>query len=153
MANDRSYPTGFYFSLSFKGEVSAFREVSGISVKLSVEEVAIGGENRFKHRLPSINTSQNLVLKRGLVPAGSQLINWCASSLDAGLNNPIEVHDVSVRLLGADNLVLSMWTFYKAYPVKYAVSDFKSQENTLVIESVELAYNYFSLSGSTVSPG
>lgn len=152
MANDSNYPAGFYFSLSFEGEDSAFREVSGISIKLSVEEVAIGGENRFKHRLPSSKTSQNLVLKRGLVPAGSQLINWCASSLDAGLNNPIEVHDVSVRLLGADNLVLSMWTFYKAYPVKYAVSDFKSQENTLVIESVELAYNYFSLSGSTVSP-
>lgn len=36
-----------------------------------------------------------------------------------------------------------MWTFYNAYSVKYSVSDIKSQENELVIESIELAYTYF----------
>jgi phage tail-like protein len=153
MASDVKYPVSFYFSLSFKGEDAAFQEVSGISKELSVEEVVSGGENRFKYRLPTIATSQNLVLKRALVPSGSKLINWCASSLDAGLNNPVDVHDVSVSLLGPDNLVCSMWTFYKAYPLKYSISDFKSQESGIVIESIELAYTYFLVAESTNSSG
>lgn len=149
MTTDAKYPVSFYFSLSFNGEDAAFQEVSGISKEMSVEEVVSGGENRFKYRLPNISTSQNLVLKRALVPKGSQLVNWCASSLDAGLANPVRVHDVSVSLLDADGLVCAKWTFYKAYPVKYSVSDFKSQESGIVIESIELAYTYFQVSKAT----
>lgn len=66
-----NYPLGFYFELSFKDEDAAFKEVSGISKELSMEEVVCGGENRFKYRLPTITTSQNLVLKRALIPKGS----------------------------------------------------------------------------------
>jgi len=153
MVNDGNYPASFYFSLSFKGEDSAFQEVSGISNELSVEDVASGGENRFKHRLPANSSSQNLVLKRGFVSIGSQLINWCTSTLDGALGNPIEMHDVSVRLLNADNLVVLIWTFYKAYPVKWVVSYANSQGNTLAIESVELAYTHFVRSDSSVSSG
>jgi len=61
-----SYPVGFYFELSFRGEDAAFQEVSGMSKELSVEEVVCGGENRFKYRLPTVSSSQNLVLKRAL---------------------------------------------------------------------------------------
>jgi phage tail-like protein len=147
MANN--YPVGFYFELSFKGQDAAFKEVSGISKELSMEEVVCGGENRFKYRLPTITTSQNLVLKRALIPEGSKLIDWCASTLDEGLSNTITTHDVSVSLLYPDGTVSVMWTFYNAYPVKYSVSDLKSQENELVIESIELAYTYFVITPDT----
>ncbi|WP_445711264.1 phage tail protein [Flavobacterium sp.] len=144
-----SYPVGFYFQLSFKGEDAAFKEVSGISKELSMEEVVCGGENRFKYRLPTITTSQNLVLKRALIPEGSQLIDWCASILDGGLANAITTHDVSVSLFNSDGSVSVMWTFHNAYPVKYSVSDLKSQENEIVIESIELAYTYFVITQDT----
>lgn len=147
MANN--YPVGFYFELSFKGEDAAFKEVSGISKELSMEEVVCGGENRFKYRLPTITTSQNLVLKRALIPEGSKLIDWCASTLDEGLANSITTHDVSVSLFNSDGSISVMWTFYNAYPVKYSVSDLKSQENELVIESIELAYTYFVITPDT----
>lgn len=147
MAN--SYLVGFYFQLSFKGEDAAFKEVSGISKELSMEEVVCGGENRFKYRLPTITTSQNLVLKRALIPEGSKLIDWCASTLDEGLASAISPHDVSVSLFNSDGSVSVMWTFYNAYPVKYAVSDLKSQENEIVIESIELAYTYFVITPDT----
>lgn len=137
------YPLGFYFKLSFKGEDAAFQEVSGISKELSVEEVVSGGENRFKYRLPTSSSSKNLILKRALVPGGSQLVNWCAKCIGEGLANKIETNTISVSLLDAGGDVLVMWTFYKAYPVKYSVSDLKSQENALVFESIELAYTYF----------
>ena len=148
-----AYPVSFYFELSFKGEDAAFQEVSGISKELSVEEVVSGGENRFKYRLPTVSTSQNLVLKRALIPEGSKLIDWCASCIDEGLANPIQTYDVSISLLDVNATVCVMWTFFKAYPIKYSVSDLKSQENGLVIESIELAYTYFAVSPDTSIAG
>ena len=145
-----NYPVGFFFELSFKGEDAAFQEVTGISKELSMEEVICGGENRFKYRLPTLATSQNLVLRRALVTQGSQLIDWCASTMDDGLATTITTHDVTVSLLGADKSVCAKWTFYNAYPVKYSVSDLKSQENALVVESIELAYTYFEVAPSTL---
>lgn len=145
-----NYPVSFYFSLSFKGEDAAFQEVSGISKELNVEEVVSGGENRFKYRLPTVSTSHNLILKRALLPQGSQLIDWCASSIDEGLAKKIEPHDVSVKLLDAGGTVCVTWTFYNAYPVKYAVSDLKSQESALVLETIELAYTYFDIARDTI---
>ncbi|AXG74382.1 phage tail protein [Flavobacterium arcticum] len=150
MENHPNYPIAFYFELSFNGEDAAFQEVSGISKELSIEEVACGGENRFKYRLPTLSTSQNLILKRALIPDGSELIDWCASCIDEGLANPIVTHDVSVSLLSADGTVCAMWTFHGAYPIKYTISDLKSQENSLVIESIELAYTYFAVSQDTM---
>lgn len=147
-----NYPVSFYFELSFKGEDAAFQEVSGISKELSVEEIVCGGENRFKYRLPTVSTSQNLVLKRALIPEGSKLIDWCASCIDQGLTNKIETHNVSVSLLDAAGLVCVKWKFFKAYPIKYSVSDLKSQENTLVIETIELAYTYFEISQDILFP-
>jgi len=146
---EANYPLGFYFELSFMGEDAAFQEVSGISKELGVEEVVCGGENRFKYKLPTVATSQNLVLKRALVPSGSQLLNWCANCIDQSFANKITTHDVSLRLLSTDSSLLKMWTFYKAYPIKYSVSDFKSQENQLTIETIELAYTYFQISPKT----
>jgi len=143
------YPVGFYFELSFQGEDAAFQEVSGISKELGIEEVVCGGENRFKYRLPTVTTGQNLVLKRAHVAEGSQLLDWCATTLDEGLANAFEVHNVSVNLLDEDGSVLTMWTFFNAYPIKYSVSDLKSQENELVIETIELAYTYFEITPDT----
>jgi len=144
-----NYPVSFYFMLSFQGEDAAFQEVSGISKELSVEEVVCGGENRFKYRLPTVSTSPNLVLKRALVSTGSLLLNWCANTIDQGLATNIQPHDVSVSLLAADHQVCVKWNFIKAYPVKYSVSELKSQENGLVIETIELAYTYFQVSNNT----
>lgn len=149
MENNPEYPVGFYFELSFNGEDAAFQEVSGIAKELSVEEVTCGGENRFKYRLPTVATHQNLILRRALLASGSKLVNWCASCMDAGLVSSITTHDVSVRLLNANGDICAMWNFYNAYPVKYSISDLKSQESSLVMESMELAYNYFAISTDT----
>jgi phage tail-like protein len=142
---DRVYPVGFYFKLSFNGEDAAFQEVSGISKEISMEEVACGGENRFKYRLPTLVSAQNLVLKRALIPEGSKLIAWCSACIDEGFANPIVPKDVSVQLLNAKGSTCAMWTFHNAYPVKYVISDLRSQENDIVIETIELAYTYFQI--------
>ncbi|MBL0358419.1 MAG: phage tail protein [Chitinophagaceae bacterium] len=145
----KDYPVSFYFELSFPGVDAAFQEVSGISRELNVEEVVCGGENRFKYKLPTIATNQNLVLKRAIVPTGSLLLSWCAACIDLGLAVSIQTYSVILSLLNSNGEVCMSWVFKNAYPVKYSVSDFKSQESSIVIESIELAYTYFEISSAT----
>jgi phage tail-like protein len=141
--DEYDYLVSFYFELAFKGERIAFREISGISAEVSTEEVVCGGENRFKYRLPTVTSSQNLVLKRAYVPAISRLVVWCKNSVGGGLAAKVEATDISVNLLDMNKKVSMKWVFHKAYPVKYSFSDLKSQESELLIESIELAYTYF----------
>ncbi len=141
------FPVGFYFSVSFdSGQGIGFQEVSGLTKEQSVEEVASGGENRFKYRLPTISSSQNLVLKRAIVIKGDDLTKWCKNSLEGGLAKPIQTKTVSVNLLNSKGQVSKKWNFYKAYPIKYSVSDLKSQESEVLIHTIELAYIHFTSS-------
>ncbi|MCB0835200.1 MAG: phage tail protein [Bacteroidetes bacterium] len=147
------YPVSFYFQLSFgfngaNEEDAAFQEVSGISKSMEMEEITGGGENRFKYRLPKVSSSQNLILKRALVSKNSKLISWCTHTLDTGLAYSVVTKDVEVSLLDKDGNVYKTWTFYKAYPVKYSISDLKSNENGILLETIELAYTYFEIAKS-----
>ena len=98
--------TGFYFSVSITGQSgksdAAFQEVTGLSKTLHTEEVVSGGENRFKYRLPTQVSFENLTLKRGIVLMNSPLIDWCQQTLDNGLSVAIQPKDVIVKLLNAD---------------------------------------------------
>jgi hypothetical protein len=42
------------------------------------------------------------------------------------------------------------WNFVKAYPVKWAINDLKSQESNILIETIELAYQYANVSDPRV---
>ncbi|HEY1038131.1 MAG TPA: phage tail protein [Bacteroidia bacterium] len=140
-------PVGFYFKLSFAGVTTAidyaFQEVSGITSEMGVEEITEGGENRFKYKLPSGAKYGNLIVKRGLVTPDSQLATWCANTVGSDLSQPIAPKTINVMLMDANAQPLMIWNFINAWPVKWSVSDFKSQEGEVVIESIEFAYNYF----------
>ncbi len=140
-------PVGFYFSIAFDGvEQGFFQEVSGLSNEMNVEEVVAGDENRFKYRLPTTASYKNLVLKRGIFSSTSSLLKWCIDTIDGGLATLIETKNITIRLLDQNGVVSMQWVFKNAYPVKYSVSDLKSQENEVLIETLELTYAYFSIS-------
>ncbi len=138
-------PVGFHFKVEFnfseKNQNDArFSEVSGLSAELGIEEVAEGGENRFSHRLPSRAKYSNLILKRGLF-TDSALIDWCRDAIEYFWFDPITV---DVTLLNENHEpVAETYSFIRAWPVKWSVSDFKATDNSLVVETLELAYNYF----------
>jgi phage tail-like protein len=146
---DNYTPIGFYFKLTFKDQDIAFQEVSGISKEFSIEEVASGGENQFKYRLPTVSSSENLVLKRAIIAAESLLVNWCETCINQGLSSPIQPKNVTLSLVNTNDQTIMQWTFHNAYPVKYHVSDLNTQENAIIIESLELAYTYFDVSTIT----
>ncbi|WP_025741559.1 phage tail protein [Aquimarina pacifica] len=137
-------PVGFHFKVEFQGITSAsndhqFQSVSGLSVDLETEEIAEGGENRFKHKIPVRTKYPNLVLKRGLL-IDSGLIDWCKKAIEDLEIAPI---NLTVILLNEKHEPLLTWDVVHAYPVKWAVEDFNAEESKLAIESLELTYNYF----------
>jgi phage tail-like protein len=148
MAKSKAYypPIGFHFSVEFtkiatKKHDNQFQSVSGLSVDLETEEIAEGGENRFKHKIPVRSKYPNLILKRGLL-IDSGVIEWCRKALE---NFEIQPIDITINLLGEDHKSLQTWNIVHAYPVKWSVGDFNAEENKLVIETLELTYNYFNI--------
>lgn len=142
------YPiTGFYFKLSFpsvsdKADTS-FKEVSGLNVEMGVEEITEGGENRFKHRLPTGAKYQNVVLKRGITSLVSPLSDWCKSTITGGLSDPLVPQTVLLSLLNDSGSPVKSWNFINAWPVKWDFSSLNSMNNEILIESLELTYDYF----------
>jgi len=137
-------PVGFHFKVEFKldgakDNDTLFQEVSGLTAEVGVEELTEGGENRFSHRLPTRAKYGNLILKRGFLK-DSKLIEWFANAVEGFEFEPV---DVFVTLLDEKQAPLLGWNFVRAWPVKWSVSDFKSMDNSIVVDSIELAYNYF----------
>jgi phage tail-like protein len=140
-------PVSFYFSLSFSGvsgqPEASFKEVSGISMEMGTEEIAEGGVNGYKHRVPTTAKFSNLVLKRGLVPKDSAVAKWCIDTITGELEDTIDTKNIVVSLLNENGQPLKTWSFVNAWPVKWAVSDFNSMNNDLVIETLEFSFSYF----------
>jgi len=139
-------PVGFHFKVEFTG-ISAkkndhqFQSVSGLSVDLETEEIAEGGENRFKHKIPVRTKYPNLVLKRGML-LDSGVITWCRKAME---DFEIEPINLTVSLLDEKHEALQTWKVTHAYPVKWNVGDLNAEENKIVIETLELSYNYFNI--------
>ncbi len=139
-------PVSFHFKVEFNG-ISAqekdvqFQSVSGLSVDIETEEFAEGGENRFKHKFPVRSKYPNLVLKRGMV-TDSELIKWCRNAIESFQFEPV---DLTVKLLNEEHEPLVTWNVVHVYPVKWSVDDFNAEESKITIETIELAYNYFTL--------
>jgi len=138
-------PVGFHFRVHFgfldrDTDDARFQEVSGLSAELGVEEIIEGGENRFSHRLPTRGKYSNLILKRGLL-TDSGLITWCKNAIE---NFDFTPTTVDVTLLNENHMpVGDSYSFVNAWPVKWSISDFKAQENSIVVETLELSYSYF----------
>jgi phage tail-like protein len=118
-----------------------FTEVSGLSLELVTEDVAEGGENRFIQKYPARAKYPELVLKRGLL-VSSEVRSWIERCIQ---DFQIEPKDVSVKLLNEEHQPLLTWNVVKAYPTKWAVSDLNASNNAVVVESLQLTYQYFTL--------
>lgn len=136
-------PVGFHFQVRFEISNEAidarFQEVSGISSDLETEDVTEGGENRFKYKLPVRISHPSLVLKRGMV-TDSALIKWIRNALD---NFDITPISIVVSLLNENHQPLISYAFINAYPLKWSVSAFNAESSNLVIETIEMYYQFY----------
>ena len=135
--------TSFHFSVVFldlgPNLDVGFQSVSGLSGTIETETIAEGGENRFKHQLPTGVTFPNLVLKRSL-QISSKVTSWCEDAIEKFIFKPI---DLLVVLHNEQHLPLYTWKVIHAIPVSWSVSDFNAETSEFAIETLELKYQYY----------
>lgn len=138
-------PWGFYYKVEFnltrnKNDVR-FQTVSGLSVEYDVEEYKEGGENRFVHKLPVRTKYADLVLKRGML-TDSEVTKWLLAAFQ---DREFKPADINVILMNEKSEPLRTWKVTRAVPKKWSVSDLNASENSIVIETLEMSYRYFTI--------
>jgi len=138
-------PWGFYykveFSISKNKDDVRFQAVSGLSVEYDYEEYKEGGENRFTHKLPVRTKYADLVLKRGML-VDSKVIEWC---LAAFRDRDFKPADLDIILMNEQGKPLRTWNVTHAIPKKWLITDLNANESSIVIETLELTYQYFTI--------
>lgn len=113
-----------------------FQRVSGLSATIDTTTIVEGGQNLYAHRLPTRVGYGNLVLERGLV-VGSPVnleFNAAMSLFKFAPGNVI------VTVLHESRAPLAAWMFIRAYPVRWSTSDLDAGQESVVIDTLELAY-------------
>ncbi len=147
MAFDIYPPVGFIFKVEFKELDDAYetdtywQEVNGLSIDVSEFEYKEGGENRFVYTFPERPKYSNIELKRGLMP-NTTVYNWCSDSIR---NLDIKPTNFFITLLNDKQEPLQLYHVINAWPTKWNVSNFNAMDSQIVIESLELSYQYFSI--------
>jgi len=140
-------PVAFHFKVEVIGLAPPmendvrFSEVSGLTMEMATEEVPEGGENRFVQKYPTRAKYPELVLKRGLLK-GSGVRKWIEACI---ANQDITPHGIDVKLLNEEHQPLITWHLANAYPTKWSVSDLSATANAVVVESLQLFYQYFTV--------
>ena len=142
-------PVGFHFKVEVLGLPAndfdvRFTEVSGLSAELATEEVPEGGENRFVQKYPTRAKYPELVLKRGLL-RNSEVWKWVRQCVE---NLKIEPKSIDIKLLNENHEPLMTWHVIGAYPTKWAVSDLNATNNAVVIETLQMFFQYFTVDKS-----
>ena len=141
---------GFHFRVFFMGLPTSnqidmsFQSVTGLDVEIEKESLKEGGENRFEHQLPGRTKYTTLTLKRGILkPIHSGLSLWCQAALQEMIIVPLPV--VNVELLNEQHNVLMTWVLAHVWPVSWKVGELNAERGEVLIETLELNYNYFKL--------
>ncbi|MDX2304725.1 MAG: phage tail protein [Microscillaceae bacterium] len=148
METDVKYPpVGFYFKVVFSGLSDReyhFQEVSGLQMEVEMEEVPEAG-NLYPVKMPNKIKYNNLVLKRGMLK-DSVLIKWVKDTMDNYFTlNPFLKRDIDIHLLNESGTALVSWQVSNAMPVKWQLSDFKSMDNSIVVETLEFVFEKFKI--------
>jgi len=143
-------PVGFHFSVTFElspqADDTRFQEVSGLEVEMEMESFIEGGENRFTWQLPKRTRYSDIILKRGMF-IGSPVIKWCRDAFENFLFTPTNLH---ITLLNEQHTPMMTWYVVNAIPKRWSVSGLNAQDNSIMIESITLSYQYFNIIAAAV---
>jgi phage tail-like protein len=114
---------------------AVFTELSGLALEIAVEEIEEGGINDFVHRLPGRCKGSNLTLKRGVVNS-NEFLKWNLQVAQGKITR----RNLSVIMYNLDGTELVRWDFINAYPIKWSGPQFKADDTSTAIETLELAH-------------
>jgi len=132
----------FRFFVEINGNVQGeFNECTGLEMKTEVMEYKEGGLNTYVHKLPGQTSFTNLTLKWGSAQS-TTLWDWYLR-LATKTAKKEEKKNVSVIQYAADGKELRRWNLINAYPVKWTGPSFNATQDSVGIESLELAFDEF----------
>lgn len=135
---------GFHFRVTFEGVDVSFQSVSGLDVQIETESIKEGGENRFEHKVPVRRKYSTLTLKRGILkPSDSGLSSWLQKVFHNMEVDPMET--LNVVLLNEDHEPLMEWQLSHVWPISWKIGELNAEKGEVLIETMELNYNYFNL--------
>lgn len=117
-----------------------FKECSGLEAQTEVMDYEEGGVNDHIHKLPGRTKFSNINLKRGVTDS-NVLWEWY---LDV-IQGQIERKNMSIVLFDLQNSEVKRWNFERAYPIKWSGPGFKSEDNAVAIESLEIVHEGMTL--------
>lgn len=136
MANEYPLPK-FHFQVEWGGSKIGFTEVSGLDVEREVIEYRDGSSKEYsKLKQPGLTKFSNITLKRGTFEKDNDFYNWWSSiKLET-----VERRDITISLLNEDHEPVLVAKVKNAWVTKVTPSDFKSDDNGVAIESMELVH-------------
>ena len=115
-------------------EIGAFTECTLPTIEWEVEEIKEGGLNVYIHQLPGRRKSAKVTLKNGIAVAPS-LLAWYTQNL----SEKFERKNVTIKMLDSLYKPILVLEIEGAYPVKWTGPQLKSDDNTIAIQTLELA--------------
>lgn len=139
-------PLSNRFALVIDGvDIGVFLEVSGLEMKVAVEEYAEGGQNGYVHKLPGRISWPNLVFKRGLTDSDA-LFAWVGKSSGEGFaagGNKVRRTTGAVSLVGYDGKPLRSWSLIDPFPVRWTGPRLSARDSNALDEEIEVAHHGF----------
>lgn len=127
----------FRFVVEINGtRVGGFSEVTGLERRTEVDDYREGGVNDYVHKIAKETRYPNLTLKRGITDA-TDLWEWHQQVI----NGDVQRKTISLILLDSLGQEKWRWVFSDAFPVKWNGTDMNAANNTVSVESVELAHH------------
>lgn len=133
----------FYFKVESDslGEMT-FQEVAGLDAPSQAVEYRHGENHAFSVvKMPGIEKKGNVILRKGLFPGNSKVFDWFN---DIKMNT-VKREEVTIKLLDEAGNPKMTGRLTNAWPTKITCGDLNSESNTVVVETLELAYDSLSI--------
>lgn len=120
---------------------AGFSEVTGLEMRMQVEEYPAGGLNGAVLKFPGRVSWSNLVMKRGMLARrdpmdDSDLWAWFKSYLDGAGRR----RDGVITLNDAAGAAKRAWAFRRGLPLRWSGPSLDAARSAVAIESIEIAH-------------
>lgn len=135
-------PTFRFLVTVNKMPFGVFTECTLPTIEWETQEVKEGGLNTYTFQLPGRRKAARITLGNGV--GFSLFMEWYMKTME----EKIERRSVTITLLNALRAPVIVWHISEAFPVKWQGPQLKSGDNSVAVQSLELACGDI-----TVAPG
>lgn len=145
---EEEFPIMAYsYLVEIDGNPIHFQEVSGLDVEIEFAQypspdgfsvVNVPGRQKF---------SGTLSCKKGIIEEDEEIMEMITNMLDEKENYGEDgKFDISIELLNSDGETIMAWFVEGCAPKKFSAPSFNAMENKIAVETMEFAYDRFTVS-------